>query len=166
LNKRLIKLVEKWRAGGSPQQEGFDWTSSKKNWNEAFPEHSKFINTLPGEIDRGAVRKICSADSYSIGQKFLAVMVWGYGDRGYGPYRVTQMLNQENALIVLNQVYELAQGGDVKSAYDFLDKLLQFCSNSDTALAMAMHYKQRSNENNESAVVLRYNEINQILRSC
>jgi hypothetical protein len=53
-----------------------------------------------------------------------------------------------------------------KNVYDFLDKLLQFCDNSDIALAMAMHYKQRSNENNESAVVLRYNEINQILKSC
>jgi len=120
LNKRLLNLVEKWRVSGSPQQEGFDWTSSKKNWNQAFPEESQFINSLPSEIDRAAVRKICNSNNYSISQKFLSVMVWGYGDRGYGPYRVTQMLNQDHALNVLNQVYGLAKGGDVKAAYDFL----------------------------------------------
>jgi hypothetical protein len=47
-------------------------------------------------------------------------MVWGYGDRGYGPYRVTQMLNQENAEEILTHVFETCQQGDPKLAYDFL----------------------------------------------
>ena len=47
-------------------------------------------------------------------------MIWGYGDRGYGPYRVTQMLNQEHAESVLAEVFDICQNGDPKGAYDFL----------------------------------------------
>ena len=122
LNKSLIKLVENWKAIGSPQQEGFNWTSSKNNWIKAFPSESKVISARPDEIDRDAVRKICNSQKYSIREKFLAVMVWGYGDRGYGPYRVTQMLNQKDALDVLAKVFEICQNGDPKGAYDFLRK--------------------------------------------
>jgi hypothetical protein len=122
LNKSLVKLVENWKAIGSPQQEGFNWTSSKNNWIKAFPSESKFISALPDEIDRDAVRKICNSEKYSIREKFLAVMIWGYGDRGYGPYRVTQMLSQGHAEGVLTEVFEICHKGDPKSAYDFLRK--------------------------------------------
>lgn len=119
---RLKKLVESWKKSGSPQQEGFNWTSSRGNWLKAFPKDSKFISALPDEIDREAVRKICNSKIYNIREKFLAVMVWGYGDRGYGPYRVTQMMAQGNAEDVLTQVYEISKSGDAKGAYDFLRK--------------------------------------------
>ncbi len=122
MNKRLVKLVEAWKASGSPKQEGFDWTSSRNNWIEAFPDESKFISTLPDEIAREKVRTICNSTKYTISQKFLAVMVWGYGDRGYGPYRATQMMNQVHAMPVLTKVHEICQDGDVKGAYDFLGK--------------------------------------------
>jgi len=120
VNKRLITLVQKWQAVGSPRQEGFDWTPSKHNWEKAFPIHTKFISELPSEIDRDAVWKICESAQYSILEKFLSVMVWGYGDRGYGPYRVTQMLSQENAEEILNQAYDTCRKGEPKVAYNFL----------------------------------------------
>ena len=120
MNKRLVTLVQKWQATGSPRQEGFDWTSSKQNWLKAFPTDKKFIMALPSEIDRVAVRRICEARKYSVREKFLSVMIWGYGDRGYGPYRVTKMLNQENAEEILTQVFKTCQKGDPKLAYDFL----------------------------------------------
>lgn len=122
MNKRLVKLVENWRADGSPQQEGFDWTSSKDNWIKAFPRESKFISILPDEINREAVREICLATRNNIREKFLSVMIWGYGDRGYGPYRVTQMLNQEHAEDVLSKAFKICRGSDPKSAYEFLRK--------------------------------------------
>ena len=122
LNEHLVSLVKNWKANGSPEQEGFNWTSSKNNWIKAFPSESEFISTLPDEIDRDAVRKICNSKKYSVREKFLAVMVWGYGDRGYGPYRVTQMMNQGNVEAVLTKVYEISQSGDPKGAYDFLRK--------------------------------------------
>lgn len=122
LNQRLVALVKKWQEDGSPRQEGFNWTSSKQNWENAFPREKHFISELPKEIDRVAVRSICESPRYSIREKFLAVMVWGYGDRGYGPYRVIQMLNQEHAETVLSEVFDLCRNGDPKSAYDFLRK--------------------------------------------
>jgi len=113
-------LVEAWKASGSPGQEGFNWSANRTNWIKAFHDESKFISNLPDEINRDAVRKICTSDKHNIKQKFLTVMVWGYGDRGYGPYRVTQMLNQPQALPVLTKVYELSRIGDAKVAYDYL----------------------------------------------
>jgi hypothetical protein len=120
LNKNLTKLIESWQSKGSPEQEGFDWTSGKRNWIKAFPEELKFIDSLPDEIDRLTVRKICNSRMHSVIQKFLAVMIWGYGDRGYGPYRVTQMLSQPHAEAVLTQVYQDCQNGNPLKAYDFL----------------------------------------------
>jgi hypothetical protein len=122
LNERLITLVRKWQDDGSPKQEGFDWTPSKKNWVKAFPENKKFIGGLPMELDRIVVREICESSDYTVKEKFLTVMIWGYGDRGYGPYRVTQMLAQENAEKVLAQVFEICRRGDPKNAYEFLRK--------------------------------------------
>jgi hypothetical protein len=120
MNRRLVSLVKQWQADGSPVQEGFDWTSGRHNWEKAFPKDKKFISGLPPEIDRMAVRKICESSKHSIREKFLAVMVWGYGDRGYGPYRVTQMLNQANAEEVLAEVFDICQNGNPKFAYDYL----------------------------------------------
>jgi len=120
LNKHLVTLIESWKLSGSLEQEGFDWSSGKDSWLGAFPNESKFIASLPDEIDRITVRKICNSKKHSVLQKFLAVMVWGYGDRGYGPYRVSQMLNQPHAESVLAQVYEFSQSGNPLEAYDFL----------------------------------------------
>ena len=120
MNKNLVKLVENWKASGSPKQEGFNWTSSRSNWIEAFPEESKFISSLPDEIDREAVRGICDSRKYSIREKFLAVMVWGYGDRGYGPYRVSKMLSQDDSEKVLKTVYDIAHAKKPKLAYAHL----------------------------------------------
>ena len=120
MNSKLKELVAEWKADGSPAQEAFDWSASRGNWVKAFPDHSTFLNSLPGEIDRSQVRRISHASEYSIIEKFLAVMVWGYGDRGYGPYRVTQMLSQPHAESVLAKVYEFSQSGNPLEAYDFL----------------------------------------------
>ena len=122
LNIHLVKLIESWKLMGSPEQEGFDWSSGKNNWREAFAKESKFIASLPDKIDRISVRRICNSEKYSVLQKFLAVMIWGYGDRGYGPYRVSEMLNQPHAESVLAQVYKFSQSGDPLNAYDFLRK--------------------------------------------
>lgn len=122
MNQKLVTLVKRWQADGSPRQESFDWTSGKNKWIDAFPKESKFIASLPEQIDRIMVRKICNSKQQSTVQKFLAVMIWGYGDRGYGPYRVTQMLSQTHAESVLAQVYEISHLGNPLEAYDFLQK--------------------------------------------
>lgn len=37
LNKQVVALVKKWQKSGASQQEAFDWTSSRNNWEKAFP---------------------------------------------------------------------------------------------------------------------------------
>lgn len=120
MNDRLVKLVAAWKANGSQPQAGFNWASNLPNWIKAFPVDLDFITSLPVNLDRGQVRKVCETSEYSVREKFLSVMIWGYGDRGYGPYRVTQMLSQRHAERVLSDVYELACSGNAKGAYDFL----------------------------------------------
>jgi hypothetical protein len=113
-------LVKSWKNNGSPQQEAFNWTPRRNNWIDTFPKESNFILSLPDEIDRQTVRSICDSRKYSIREKFLAVMVWGYGDRGYGPYRVSKMLTQNHSQKILKDVYDLAHSKNPKSAYAHL----------------------------------------------
>jgi len=120
MNPTLTTLVKAWRDSGCPTQEAFDWSVSKNNWVKAFPNYALFISSLPEAIDRLAVREICESSSSAVIEKFLAVMIWGYGDRGYGPYRVTQMLNQPHAKQVLSDVFDLAQQGKPLAAYEHL----------------------------------------------
>jgi hypothetical protein len=141
VNRRLSSLLKKWQAQGSQPQESFDWSSSKQNWIDAFPTHKTFIAGLPSPIGRKEVRKICQGAKHSITEKFLAVMVWGYGDRGYGPYRVTKMLSQPHAENVLQTVFDLCRDSKPKEAYlclmqnriknlgpSFGTKFLSFCT--------------------------------------
>ena len=120
LNSKLSELLEIWQTNGANEQEGFDWSSSRPNWMKAFPSDSQFISELPNSIDRTHVRNMCNSEIYGIREKFLNVMIWGYGDRGYGPYRVTQMLREGNALPALSEVYGLCQSGRPKDAYQYL----------------------------------------------
>lgn len=120
MNKELVDLVDEWRKLGSIPQEGFDWTPRKQSWIRTFPGNSDFISNLPKELDRDYVRQICQSMNSATREKFLAVMVWGYGELGYGPYRVSNMLKQTDADTILNEVVKLCLGGDPKGAYNYI----------------------------------------------
>lgn len=120
MNDFVEGLVRDWRLISSPKQEGFDWSTGRSNWIEGFPLDSEFLTQLPNEINREKVRDICNSERFNLREKFLSVMVWGYGDRGYGPYRVTKMLEQENSLQLLEHVYQFCTQGSPTDAYTFL----------------------------------------------
>jgi hypothetical protein len=120
MNNRVITLIQNWQTIGSPGQEGFNWTTNRHNWEKTFPNYTNLISKLPSEIDRVAVRDICESSNFPVLEKFLTVMVWGYGDRGYGPYRVNQMLNHENVEDILSKVFEFCKKGEPIEAYDYL----------------------------------------------
>lgn len=122
INKNLVKIHNAWVASGSPQQNGFDWYSLKNNWLSLFAVDSDFILSLPQSIDRTFLREFCARQEVSIRQRFLAVMIWGYGDRAYGPFRVSQMFNQANTELLLSQAFDLAESGSPIQAYSFLSK--------------------------------------------
>ena len=120
MNKQLLISIENWKRDGSRAQEGVDWTSTERNWTEAFPDHKAFLMKLPKTIDRDNVRAICKSSANSIIEKFLTAMVWGYSDRGYGAFRVSTMLAEEHAEKTLLQVSKLANQSAPKDAYNFL----------------------------------------------
>lgn len=122
LNKNLLKIYDAWVKNGSPQQEGFNWTSTRNKWLDGFVPDAEFIREIPQLIDRAYLREICSDRDISIRRRFLAVMIWGYGDRAYGPFRVNQMFLQANADSLLEQAFFLAGSGSPIQAYDFLSK--------------------------------------------
>jgi Putative 8-oxoguanine DNA glycosylase OGG-like protein len=62
----------------------------------AFPSHAAMFAALPEHLDRTAVRQACVHASVSQAEaerSFLAVMAWGYGRVGYGPFRVRRVLD-------------------------------------------------------------------------
>lgn len=122
VNSELIRLVKAWKASGSMEQGAFDWSVSQDNWMASFPGESQYISKLKSPIDRAEVIRVVESTEYSIREKFLAVMIWGYGNRGYGPYRVSQMLTQANSEAVLNEVYSLCRQGKPLDAYSYLRK--------------------------------------------
>ena len=122
VNTDLTKLVNDWKARGSENQRSFDWSVSQDNWMASFPAESQFISKLKSPIDREEVTRVMAATKNSILEKFLAVMIWGYGNRGYGPYRVAQMLGQDNSENVITEVYKLCQQGKPLDAYGYLSK--------------------------------------------
>jgi hypothetical protein len=120
-SSELSKLVAEWVDAGKAEQESFDWSRSQKKWARTFFDHSDFILGLPPRIDRKFVRSIMESD-VSIADKFLTVMIWGYGDIGYGPYRVNRMLESSEFETKISKSYEIAQSGTPLLAYDYLSK--------------------------------------------
>lgn len=81
------------RRGGQVQQ-GIVWP--RVRWHRAFPAQSVF-NTLPSPLDREQVRRACAeagASENAAKSAFLATMAWGYGNVGYGAWRVAQAFKE------------------------------------------------------------------------
>jgi hypothetical protein len=121
-NSRLRLLVDEWKRANSIPQEAFDWERSRANWQRDIPQHSEFISALPKEIDRDFLRILVADSEISVMEKFLAVMIWGYGDLGYGSYRVNKMFSSDGVEEKISQVFEFCQAGQPLAAYDYLAK--------------------------------------------
>lgn len=121
-NLRLKALVVDWRLADSIPQEAFDWSRSRSNWQRDIPGCSKFISNLPNELDRSYLRNLIPNLNVSLMEKFLAVMIWGYGDLGYGSYRVNKMFNSLGVNEKISQVFDMCQKGKPLEAYEFLSK--------------------------------------------
>lgn len=120
VNLRLKRIYGEWVDAGSPSQTGFDWTRSRANWQRDIRSHKLFVETLPSILDRRAVRRIAKLPKFEVTEKFLATMIWGYGDLGYGSYRVGEMFQSNDFQGKIQFSHELASEGDVIGAYHFL----------------------------------------------
>jgi hypothetical protein len=73
-------------------QAGVPWP--RQSWLKRFPQFADRFATLPERVDRASIRHAALAattDPQGAQWGFVAVMVWGYGVTGYGPWRVEQM---------------------------------------------------------------------------
>jgi len=118
-NQRLDALVSEWRAIGSPDQEGFPWDLSKPRWIQLADEFHVNISEFPDLIDRQFLWNL-SAGAAPAQSSFLAVMIWGYGDIGYGPHRVRQMFQSTGFANSVDLVKAKCRDGQSLEAYEFL----------------------------------------------
>ena len=88
------QVVDAWRAAGSPLQGTIAWP--RQRWIDEFPVHATTFSMLPDRLSRPVVRRACLNAAVSPAdaeRSFLAVMAWGYGRVGYGPFRVRRVLD-------------------------------------------------------------------------
>lgn len=147
-SRRLNQLVNDWRDNGSPEQEAFPWAISKPKWTQLAEEFSVDASGFPEMIDRQYLWTLSSGPA-PVKSSFLAIMIWGYGDIGYGPHRVRQMFESKGFEPSMQIVKELCRDGDSIEAYkaiksskirqlgpSFGSKVLTFFHASDSAPAI------------------------------
>lgn len=91
---KIRQVVADWIAAGKPPQPAMPWP--KQRWLEAFPDYAADLFDLPDELDRATVLDIgelAQGGPRDAVFAFLTAMAWGYGEKGYGPYRTTNVLN-------------------------------------------------------------------------
>jgi hypothetical protein len=120
-NERLEYLIGDWRAKGSPEQEAFSWLQSKLNWQALANEFKVDISDFPDEINRKFLWQM-SSSSVPVDTLFLGVMIWGYGNIGYGPHRVRQMYRSDQFQQTLQEVKSLCNSKETLAAYSALKK--------------------------------------------
>jgi hypothetical protein len=150
------RIVEAWRTAGSPPQDGIAWP--RQRWVDQFTQFAHAWAMLPDRLDRSVIRCACrrAADGAAEAeQAFLAVMAWGYGRVGYGPYRVRRLFNaspdagtqlQAAARVLAEQgpVVAYARWGDHGVARlaglgpSFGTKFLYFCSSTGSRPALIL----------------------------
>jgi hypothetical protein len=141
-------LVAAWRAEGCPVQSGIRWP--RRRWIEALPEERAVFDSLPDLLDRATVRTACANANErpeNARRAFVAVMAWGYGMVGYGPYRTRRVLAVPNSASRLAEAAEILLQDGATAAYGsmagrcrlrglgpaFGTKYLHFCSQRDVA---------------------------------
>lgn len=88
---RLIELMEQSFA----PQRAFEYDAERwLKWLGDIPGAADAINSLPDAVDRPLIRQVvCDLEDDNIVGAFIAVMIWGHGTVGYGPYRTLQVLS-------------------------------------------------------------------------
>ena len=90
-------------------------------WIERFPRDAKFLKSVAKNLNRKSVRKVCSQRStHSIREKFLAVMLWGYGPYAVGAARTLKITKEKEFESRLKEVYNLAKSGRHIDAISFM----------------------------------------------
>lgn len=113
---RLEALIDAWRMQGSPEQESFPWARSRYAWQALGDDFGIKIDYIPDLIDRQFLWSL-NATQVPVEKIFLAVMIWGYGDIGYGPFRVRQMFESPNFVDAISTARDLCSNHQILDAY-------------------------------------------------
>lgn len=107
-----------------------------ERWRSAlgrFPGVAEVLDELPAAVGRQDVAEaLTKAWPANVAGAFVATMMWGYGDAGYGPSRVARILTQTPAnletntpdsdvIAKLRQSIELAAKDGAVAAYRYLN---------------------------------------------
>lgn len=106
----LHEAAVAWKAAGRPQQGATEYVRSR--WVDALPEHRQLVHALPERLNRSDSRRLIAGllEEDNIAGAFVVSQIWGYGRRGYGPYRVRRVLDQDGA------------GENLRAGYDVLHR--------------------------------------------
>ena len=132
-------------------------TWHRDRWVDALPLHEETLRALPLQIDRHAVGAASAGaddEPAAAVRALIAVMVWGFGTRGYGPFRVRRMLRAADAprrLALVSRTLRdagplaayrrMANSSDCRVAFlgpAFGTKFLYFCQPPPTSGARAL----------------------------
>lgn len=92
-------------------------------WRTAFTDHEDTLTQLAhhahaeGGITRAYLHDRVGIDPVEL---FLISMVWGYGKVGYGPRRITDILNQVSAADKLRAIVETTRNDDAAAGWNAL----------------------------------------------
>ena len=108
VNSRLNILVKK----EFEPQPAMEVLGVLPEWIERFPREAVFLRKYSENLDRNTVKKVCGLKSKStLRQKFLLVMLWGYGPYAVGATRTLNITNQPNFEEKICRAYKLAGSG-------------------------------------------------------
>lgn len=120
--KELELLKRRWDAAGHPAQSAIVWP--RQAWMASFAERQHVLERLPDRVCRDDVRQLAAraADSEELAvDAFVAAMVWGYGNVGYGRWGTRRVLEATpRAPGVLRRAVELQASSGSIEAYRFL----------------------------------------------
>ena len=118
----LLKLLDEWRGAGCPEQPGISWP--RERWAVSHPSARDLFGELPIRLSRPAVRQVCATAANTPAEAeraFLAVMAWGFGRVGYGPYRTRRILDRTSqSTLTLQRAAQVAASGNAVGAYSIL----------------------------------------------
>lgn len=94
----------------------------RDRWDSVLGGREQVL-TLPAKLDRDSVRAFCDSQERNpdgIVATFLASQIWGYGDRGYGPHRVTAALEHPDLVPALQCAADELDDGNPVDAFEAL----------------------------------------------
>lgn len=114
-------IVAEWCANSHAPQPAIRWPRDR--WIRELKTYRSVFESFPDLLGREQVRSFARSAASSSSDAtvaFLAVMCWGFGSVGYGPYRTRRVLDHPDAPEILLKVAQKLRQDGAARAYDYL----------------------------------------------